>query len=214
MSTPAPRSEPRHSHRILTRWTIGASAALIALQFFRWPIINFITAFLEPPLEIAAGIALLVLTVLALIHAVRCWKTLHTQSLLPAAICFITIAVVVWVPFNQLYFDANFHILRHWRTTVAESILSGPEGSTQNNGGRGNFITLPPQDFLLSADRVIAIDHRGGKAFVLFLTYRGILDRFSGFVYSPSDDPPAKDQFLGDGIEIERLAPHWFWYAS
>jgi hypothetical protein len=69
-------------------------------------------------------------------------------------------------------------------------------------------------DHWLSESGEVLIDRRDGKSFILFFTFRGILDRFSGYVYSPTDDPPAKDQFLGDGIEIDHVAPNWYWYAS
>jgi hypothetical protein len=92
--------------------------------------------------------------------------------------------------------------------------LRSESGHAVSSAARGDFITLDGGDSQLSEDGLVVIDRRDGKAFVLFLTFRGVLDRFSGFVYSPTDDPPAQDEFLGDGREIDRLAPHWFWYAS
>jgi hypothetical protein len=37
-----------------------------------------------------------------------------------------------------------------------------------------------------------------------FFTYRGILDNFSGFVYSPNDKRPWKNDFDGNFKEIKR----------
>jgi hypothetical protein len=67
---------------------------------------------------------------------------------------------------------------------------------------------------MLSEGGEVVVERQGEKSFTLFLTFRGILERFAGYVYSPTDDPPAKTQFCGDGREIEHVAPHWFWYSS
>jgi len=115
----------------------------------------------------------------------------------------------------MLYFKANFLVLRSRRTEAAKEILAGKTGTLVRSGGRGDLISLPGYDCVLSTGGCeVMVDHDGKKTFVLFFTFRGVLDRFSGFVYSPTDDPPAKTQFLGDGVQIDRLAPHWFWYAS
>ncbi|MBL4954371.1 hypothetical protein JK635_19615 [Neobacillus sp. YIM B02564] len=49
---------------------------------------------------------------------------------------------------------------------------------------------------------------------VLFFTYRGILDNFSGFVYVPNDQRPYKNDFDGDFKEIEKLDKSWYWVGS
>lgn len=49
---------------------------------------------------------------------------------------------------------------------------------------------------------------------VLFFTYRGILDNFSGFVYVSNDQKPLKNDFDGDFKEIERLERNWYWVGS
>jgi hypothetical protein len=197
------------------RAAVISGGALLLLQIIRWPLTSIITPFLEPVVELAAGVCVLVVLVGSFIHAIRHHRQARGTGWLPFGVCVLTAGLIYIVPFNLIYMDGNFYLLRHWRAAVARSIVSGPEGHKENSGGRGDFISLPPhQSILSSGGGDIVIDHRDGRVFVLFFTYRGILDSFSGYVYSPDDTPPAKDQFLGDGVEIWRVSPHWFWYAS
>ncbi|USK70949.1 hypothetical protein [Peribacillus asahii] len=41
-----------------------------------------------------------------------------------------------------------------------------------------------------------------------------ILDGFSGFVYSPTDQRPSRNDFDGDFKEIKKLDENWYWVAS
>ena len=200
-------------HRMWIAIVATACCLLLLVQIIRWPLTNLLTVFLEPFLETVLWIVFLVVAAISVGIALYHWKNPRRQTIAPIIACFATAAAVWFVPFNQLYFAADFHLLRSSRTEAAQQALAG-KFPIINPGGRGDFIRLPPADHLLSDDGEILVDHRNGKDFVLFFTFRGILDRFSGFVYSPTDTPPAQDEFLGDGIEIERLAPNWYWYAS
>ena len=198
-------------------WLLAAATSAFALtlsQIFRWPLTDLLTPFIEPFVEIAAGLLFLVIGIGSLVHALRQRKVPGHSAWLPFCLFACAFVIIPFVPFDQIYLKANFYLYKSDRTAVAQSILAGPEGQRENQGGRGNFVSLPTGMKDLSAGGEVTVDHRDGKTYILFLTYRGILDRFSGYVYSPTDDPPAKNEFLGDGVEIERVAPHWFWYAS
>jgi hypothetical protein len=47
-----------------------------------------------------------------------------------------------------------------------------------------------------------------------FFTYRGILDNFSGFVYTPNDQTPSKNAFEGDFKKIEKMDKNWYFIGS
>ena len=191
-----------------------SSSILVLLQILRWPLVSLLTPFIEPFLELGVAFTVLVVAITSIIHAIRRRKTEGLKAWLPFAICLTAAVIVILVPFNALYLKVNFALLRHRRTNVAQQLLAGKTGTALRPGGRGDLVSLSPTDHWLSESGEVLIDHRDGKTFILFFTFRGILDRFSGYVYSPTDDPPAKDQFLGDGIEINHVAPNWYWYAS
>jgi len=168
---------------------------------------------MEPTLEIALWIFFLVVAVCSVGTALYRWKNPTRRAMLPLVICSAAAIIALFVPFDRIYLAANFRLFEARRTAVAKEALAGKLGVVRD-GGRGDLVKLPAADHLLSDDGEIVVEQRDGRYFVLFFTFRGILDRFSGFVYSPTDTPPAKDEFLGDGQEIERLAPNWYWYAS
>jgi len=49
---------------------------------------------------------------------------------------------------------------------------------------------------------------------ILFFTYQGILDNFSGFVYTPNDQKTAKKAFDGNFKEIDKMDKNWYFVSS
>lgn len=189
--------------------SIVVSGMLISLQLLRWPLTEILTVFLEPILELFVGILFIVFSIAAIVYAIRRRKTGGTEVWFPSAICLATLLVVIFIPFNRLYLKFNFKYYESKRTAAAQQILAGSHGQLVRSGGRGDLILLPDRERALSAGGgEVMVDHREGKTYVLFFTFRGILDHFSGYVYSPSDTPPAQDEFLGRGLEVYRVAPN------
>jgi hypothetical protein len=191
-----------------------ASASILLLQLLRWPLTAVLTVFLEPFLEIAVGLTFLGCTIACLVHAIRSRSKGMWQAGGPLAICLLTIVALFSVPFNALYFNANFALFRARRMEVAREIVEHRYGQVERNFPTEEMLALDAKDHLLSDDGEVMVDTRPGKPFIIFFIFRGILERFSGYIYSPNDQPPEKDEFGGDGREIERVAPNWFWYAS
>jgi hypothetical protein len=195
--------------------SIAVSGLLISLQLLRWPLTEILTVFLEPLLELIVWILFIVFSVVVIVYAIRRRKTGGTEVWFPFSICLATMLFVIFVPFNSFYLKFNFKYYEFKRTAAAQQILAGGHGQLVRSGGRGDLILLPDRERALSVGGgEVMVDHREGKTYILFFTFRGILDHFSGYVYSPSDTPPAQDQFLGRGLEVYRVAPNWYWYAS
>jgi hypothetical protein len=102
------------------------------------------------------------------------------------------------------------------RTAVVQDVLRGKyENSIKNAGGRGDLIELPSRlAGLSSSGGEIVRFRRQSDTLILFFDYRGILDSFSGFVYSTDDLPPASGDFGGKFFEIDHIKEHWFWVSS
>jgi len=60
----------------------------------------------------------------------------------------------------------------------------------------------------------VVLETKGETKSILFFTYRGMMDNFSGFVYNPNDDRPLKSDFDGDFKEIERVHKNWYYVSS
>jgi len=215
------RPEPLTARHTIPRpsgWLIAATFAsllLLLVQIMRWPLVDKLSVFVEPFLEMIVFAILFIVAVGSLIQALRRSRRTNLQSWIPFAICMATTAIVVLTPFDAIYLNANFRLMQARRTAVANEVIAGRTGPVSNHSvSCGDFIQLSNPDHHLSEGGMIVVDHKDGKPLVLFLTFRGILERFSGYVYSPSGEPPAKTQFCGDGREIWQVAPRWFWYAS
>jgi hypothetical protein len=199
------------------KFSIVVCSCVLALNVFRWQLIDLLTPFLEPFLEIAAGVLLLVALVWSLIALIRqCLQHKISRSNLYAlAICLAALAMVLFVPFDNLMLKADFRIYLSRRTQIASEILAGKwESKVTQRGGRGEWIALSGLDRPLSDGGEVVLWREGNQSCILFMTFRGILDSFSGFVYSSDDQSPPSDAFLGHPVQIEHWRPHWYWYAS
>ncbi|MBE7122751.1 hypothetical protein FT638_23080, partial [Bacillus cereus] len=49
---------------------------------------------------------------------------------------------------------------------------------------------------------------------VFFFTYRGILDNFSGFIYTPNDTRPNKYDFNNEYKDITKIEKNWYYVTS
>src|ERR1700679_1236414 len=172
------------SKSTLMKFAVIASLVLILVQIARWPLVSLLTPFLEPVVELGSMLALLVVAIFGLIHGIRRRRSEGPKGWLPFGICLAAALIVILVPFNVIYLKANFKLLQHDRTTVTKQILAGKAGTLIRSGERGDLVSLDLQDHWLSESGEVMVDHRDGKTFILFFTFRGILDRFSGYVYS------------------------------
>jgi hypothetical protein len=76
-------------------------------------------------------------------------------------------------------------------------------------------VQLPPEyRYLSKGGGEIEVDTSDGVTSVLFYTYRGVLDNFSGNMYRSNDTPPPEDFMGGDWAETTRKEPHWYFCAS
>jgi hypothetical protein len=126
--------------------------AAILISLFRWTLVQFLTPFIEPILEIAIGVLFLASLVWSAVYLARARKQSPRVALLPLAVNVITIVVVTFVPFSLLTTQLDFRVHYGPRMAVVSNVLDGRyEALVQNRGGRGDFIALPAQLSYLSS---------------------------------------------------------------
>jgi hypothetical protein len=120
------------------------------------------------------------------------------------------------VPFTALTTDLDFRFHYAARTAVVNDVLAGKyDNHIENSGTRGDLIVLPASlSYLSSGGGEIVRFHHQDCTLILFFSYRGILDSFSGFVYSTDNVPPKNGDFGGQFVEIIPLRKNWFWATS
>lgn len=177
---------------------------------------EFLTPFLEPLLEMMAGLVFLASLVWSIVHLVRRLKPKAKEASAPLLINLTAGLIVIFVPFTALTTNLDFRLHYSARMAVVADVLAGRyDNQIDNAGARGDLIHLPERLFYLSSGGgdIVRLQEPN-RTLILFFSYRGILDSFSGFVYSSDDLPPGKAGFFGNIIESERLRKNWFWIAS
>lgn len=187
--------------------SLASSMLVILISFFQWHLTDVITEFLMIPIWLLVFVLFIVVTVqsLFILFKKKDWKPFFIQ--------FVTIVIWLFVPFTQIALDIDFKINKEEREEVVKSIEQGTLKPNVPNSP--NTIRLPEgYEHLSKGGGEIFIDNNGDNNLVLFLTNRGILDGFSGFVYSPNDKKPRKTNFDGDIKEIEKIDTNWYFVVS
>ncbi|MFB7138461.1 hypothetical protein ACFCYN_02230 [Gottfriedia sp. NPDC056225] len=186
--------------------SIISSIIVITFEFTQWHIEDILTVFLMPfVLLIIFGFFLFV-TVISFIVLFKNknWK--------PVVVQIITILLLIFVPFNQIVLNADFKKHKPEREKVVKMVSNG--SLKPNVSYNKTLIHLPKKYAPLSkGGGEIVVEGDGNNIKILFYTFRGVLDNFSGFVYSPHTKPSLND-FGGDFKQIEKLDKDWYFVGS
>jgi hypothetical protein len=192
----------------------ATSLAGLLISFLRWQLVSVLTVFIEPILEIAVFGAFGAALVWAIVHALLPFRGQRANRFSPLLLGACVCLLFVSFPFTAVYLKINFMVLLHERTLVAERLVRSVQSSAPMDHGRGDMVHLDGLDSQLSDGGDIMYWHNQGRQMVFFFTFRGILDHFSGFVYSANDRPPEREDFGGEWIEVTRIRKNWYWAAS
>ena len=184
-----------------------SSLFVILVSLFQWDLVDIITEFLMLPIWLFVYAFFIIMTIWTLIHLFkkRKWQ--------PFVIQLITISLWFFFPFNQVNLDLNFKIHQDKREEVATKIENGV--IKPNVSDSPSLIQLPKEYTQLSkGGGDIVVETKGKAKSILFFTYRGMLDNFSGFVYNPNDNKPSKSDFNGDFKQIKKVHKNWYYVSS
>ncbi|MCM3545694.1 hypothetical protein [Priestia megaterium] len=184
-----------------------SSLLVILVSLFQWDLVDMITEFLMLPVWLCVYAFFIIITVWTLIHL------LQNRKWQPFVIQLITVALWFFFPFNQVNLDLNFKIHQDKREEVTAKIENGV--IKPNVSDSPSLIQLPKEYTQLSkGGGDILVETKGKTKSILFFTYRGMLDNFSGFVYDPNDHKASKGDFDGDFKQIEKVHKNWYYVSS
>jgi|GEM_PF-806373 len=186
---------------------IICSAIMLALKLFRFHIIDMLSPFIAPLVDIIGYLIFFSSTLLVLIYYVFS-KTNPTKRAIP-----LMINVIVWlftlvIPFQSIILDWDFRYHQSEREAIVTMLLDG----TLNTSDR--VVSLPEQYKKLSkgGGEIIVIED-DKEMQVLFFTYRGVTDNYSGFIYTMNGAKPEERDF-GQFLEMKKLDKHWYWVSA
>jgi hypothetical protein len=194
-------------------FSIVSSVLLILINTFRWDLIEILTVFLEPFLELFIILMFLVSMISSVVYFIRHMRKERFRSIIPFTISIITILIVWFVPFTNIILTWDFNMNLKDREKVVSMINSGELVS--NVSHNKSLIALPKEYAHLSkGGGEVIVEREGDRLKVLFFTFRGVLDGFSGFVYISDDSGLQEGGFSTDFLQIEKKKEHWYWAAS
>lgn len=196
------------------RWRLlaasTASAAVLLLSMFRWLIVDLLTVFLMVPLESAIWIAFWTIAVISL-SCLTQWKKIGPKSLAPVALQIFTVLAVAFVPFTSIWLRVDFAMHRSTREAIVKKVDSG-----ELSGSGGPLIQLTGQYPVVSrGGNQIVVEEHSGRRYILFYTFRGILDNYAGFLHvAPGGDPTEYSDLNEKEVsEIVRLDGDWYYVS-
>ncbi|MGE7307228.1 hypothetical protein ACQKJG_25645 [Priestia megaterium] len=184
-----------------------SSLLVILVSLFQWDLVDMITEFLMLPVWLFVYAFFIIVTVWTLIHLLK------SRKWQPFVIQLITIGLWLFFPFDQVNLDLNFKVHQDKREEIAAKIEN--DVIKPNVPDSPSLIQLPNEYTQLSkGGGEIVLETKGKATSILFFTYRGMLDNFSGFVYDPNDHKPLKSDFDGDFKQIEKVHKNWYYVSS
>jgi hypothetical protein len=187
--------------------SLASSILVILVMFFQWNLVEIITEFLMLPIWLVVFGFFIFITVKTIINLFKKkdWK--------PFVIQLLTILLWWFFPFTQVMLDLDFKMNKSEREEVVQLVETG--ALKPNVPNSPSTIHLPEKyEQLSKGGGEIFIEKKDNQYSILFLTHRGVLDGFSGFVYSPEDKKPNHNDFDGDIKEIDKLDKNWYFVVS
>lgn len=188
---------------LLIMLAIFSSLIVVLFKFSQWSIMDIVTPFAMPFFWLMVYGFFTVVTIMSFITLFK------TKQWRPVLIQLFTVLLLFFFPFNKIVLDLEFHANKSEREEVVTFI---EKGVIQPNVSHNESLILLPKEYRNLSKGGGEIIVEDGEVF--FFTFRGILDNFSGFVYSPTDAKPRQGDFGGDFKEIVKLEKHWYFIGS
>jgi len=195
----------------------GTTASLLVVKLFRWELLDLLTVFLEPLMELGVIVCFLISLVLSVIHFIKTVRMSLLSACSPIALNLAALALAVTIPFlsfdltmDDLKRDLNANLEK--REKIVSMIQSGE--LRPNAAPHSNLISLPFEYRHLSrGGGEVMLIGGGDRLEIFFFTFRGVLDNFSGFIYA-SDGRVSPSDFNSEFRQIEKLKENWYWVSS
>ncbi|PER58965.1 hypothetical protein [Bacillus cereus] len=191
----------------LTKITMISGIIIIIYNLTKWYLVQLVTPFFMPFVSIAIYGSFFIIFIIGIINFIKCknWK--------PLVIQLIIIIICIYVPFVKIYMKLDFIIYKEDRKQVIELIEQ--KKLIPNVEYNSKMIHLPKQFVSTSKNGGdILVQEKENSTLIFFYTYRGILDNFSGFIYSFNDIKPIKSDFNSNFKEIIKVEKNWYYVTS
>lgn len=191
---------------------ITVSVLIILFEFFKWSFGALFTPFFYLPFYAVIRLCFL----MGALFSITClfkYKKIGINALSPLLVLIFAFMIIKFVPFTNLWLKAEFLIYKSKREDIVKKVYAGE--LVANVGYNTNLIALKNHWPLISkgGNEIITEEHNRQK-YVLFFTYRGFLDNYSGFLYVPKKGDPKLFSDLGEpGTQIIKWHKNWYYVS-
>ena len=193
--------------------TLTICLLILGAAFFKWFIIVIITPFLILPFIAVAGIIFLFYFISSIVYMWE-YRKRHRYAAVPLIINAAVLLLVVFVPFTRLWLKWNFIHYRAKRERIVKQVLAGELQPNVEYNSHLIELDFSFPAVSLGGNQIVVEEHEG-KKYILFYTFRGILDNYAGFLYTPDGGDPVQYSDLDepDSTEIVPFAENCYWVS-
>lgn len=167
-----------------------------------------VAIFIYFPLMLFLLLGGIVLFILSVVHIFKSYKKTRVKSFLPLILSVTLIFLVIDRPLSPLFQNVEFSVKLDKREEVARQIING---EIKPFNDRGDLFIVPEKYNNISISDGNEVMKMNDKLF--FFTVRGILDNFSGYVYSPSGLEPTHEDVQATIIWMQKMNDHWYYVS-
>lgn len=196
--------------KLIGRRLVFAALASILfglLSYYQWSLIDEVTPFGLVFIWIPIG-ACFFLSVISSLTCFTLIKKIRLVVFIPIAIN----ALAYFIPYTRMWVSADFAKHKYERDTIVTAVEQGR--LTPNVEEDDQLIALDEgyPAVSMGGNEIVVEDH-DGKKYILFFTFRGLLDNYSGFLHVPAGGNPSVFWNLKDeqSSQIVPFGENWYW---
>ena len=192
--------------------TLLLSVVILIINIFRWSLVEILTPFLEPILELFVYGCFIIFMLISLLYLLFTKSRRNRKrNAIPLGIMILVFGIVVFVPFTRMTIELDYYAHNSEREEVIKLIEEGKITKSKDQ-----FVTLLPKKYrnLSKGGGEIVITGSDVHKEVLFYTFRGVIDNFSGFIYTSNGSYPDETLYGSRFVEVKKYKEHWFWVSA
>lgn len=193
---------------------LAASALALLAAALHWTLVDLVPVLIFMPLAEPASVLPLAIATLVSVVVLARARGRGTANRLALLVCVGAWVALATVPFTRIWLAANFRWHAAARERIVGEIASGK--LKPNVDYNASLIALGPGEPHVSAggNDVVVEMREGGRPWVLFFTFRGVLNHYSGFLYVPDGgDAETFGDLSHRKHQVVRYAPGWYFVA-
>lgn len=189
--------------------SIAAGLILLLARFAEWWIADFATPFGAFALESLVWIIFAACLITFVVRAVR--DRFRRGTWIPVVVSSLALIASLSLPLLQWWIKLNFAVHRDARHRVVADVVAGKLHPNVLHNPK--LIALGEVYPHVSAGgNEIVVETHGGRDYIFFYAYRGILDSYAGFLFVPEGGDP-RTVSDASGSQIRQLSTEWYYLA-